>query len=149
MVMSTKEQETFETALVNPGSLASIRAGLSKIDVRQVWILYPGLHGSSSAYATVGSQGPAELNFISDLQAECRNVEDKNQILLELEQGVGSDECNRLVVGLMRKELLAQAKAAQAAIAAAQAAELAAIAAAQAAAAARQLDNLNGLLDEM
>jgi hypothetical protein len=44
---------------------------------------------------------------------------------------VGSDECNRLVVGLMRKALVAQAKAAQAA------------------AAARQLDNLNGLLDEM
>ena len=52
MVMSTKEQVTFETALVNPGSLASIRAGLSKIDVRQVWTLYPGLHGSPSAYAT-------------------------------------------------------------------------------------------------
>ena len=66
---------------------------------------------------------------------------------------MGSDECNRLVVGLMRKELLAQAKAAQAAIAAAQAAEQAAIAAAQAAAAAlvaaRQLDSLAGLLDEM
>ena len=115
MVMSTKEQETFETALVNPGSLASIRAGLSKIDVRQVWTLYPGLHGSSSAYATVGSQGPAELHTsLSDLQAECRNVEDKNQILLELEQGVGSDECNRLVVGLMRKALVDQAKANQA-----------------------------------
>ena len=45
-------------------------------------------------------------------QAECRNIEDKNQILLELEQGVGSVECNRLVVGLMRKALVAQTRAA-------------------------------------
>ena len=58
---------------------------------------------------------------------------------------MGSVECNRLVVGLMRKELLAQAKAAHAAAAAA----IAAAAAAQAAAAARQLDSLTGLLDEM
>ena len=65
------------------------------------------------------------------MQAECRNIEDKNEILRELEQGVGSDECNRLVVSLMRKELVTKAKAAQAATAA------------------RQLDNLNGLLDEM
>ena len=36
MVMSTKEQETFETALVTPTSLDSIKAGLSKVDVRQV-----------------------------------------------------------------------------------------------------------------
>ena len=36
MVMSTKEQATFETALVTPASLDSIKAGLSKIDVRQV-----------------------------------------------------------------------------------------------------------------
>ena len=61
----------------------------------------------------------------------CRNIEDKNQILHELEQGVGSVECNRLVVGLMRKALVTQAKAAQAATAA------------------RQLDSLAGLLDEM
>ena len=46
MVMSTKEQETFETALVTPASLDSIKAGLSKIDVRQVCGRYPG---SSSA----------------------------------------------------------------------------------------------------
>ena len=57
--------------------------------------------------------GPCRAE-LSDLQAECRNVEDKNQILLELEQGVGSDECNRLVVGLMRKALVDQAKANQA-----------------------------------
>lgn len=44
---------------------------------------------------------------------------------------MGADECNRLVIGLMRKELVTVAKAAQAAIAAA------------------QLDNLNGLLDAM
>ena len=62
---------------------------------------------------------------------------------------MGSDECNRLVVGLMRKALVAQAQAAHAAIAAEQAAIAAAQAAATAAAAARQLDNLNGLLDEM
>ena len=58
---------------------------------------------------------------------------------------MGSDECNRLVVGLMRKALVTQAKAAHAATAAA----IAAAAAAQAAAAARQLESLTGLLDEM
>ena len=47
-----------------------------------------------------------------DRQAECRNLEDKNQILSELEHGVGSVECNRLVVGLMRKALDDQAQAA-------------------------------------
>ena len=51
---------------------------------------------------------------------------------------MGSVECNRLVVSLMRKALVTQAKAAQAAIAAA-----------QAAAAARQLDNLDLLMDDM
>ena len=45
---------------------------------------------------------------------ECRNIEDKNQILLELEEGVGSVECNNLVIGLMRKALVAQTKAAHA-----------------------------------
>ena len=33
MVMSTKEQGAFETALVTPASLDSIKAGLSKVDV--------------------------------------------------------------------------------------------------------------------
>ena len=51
---------------------------------------------------------------LSDRQAKCRNIEDKNQILRELEQGVGSDECNRLVVGKMREALLSQAQAVQA-----------------------------------
>ena len=51
--------------------------------------------------------------------------------MLELEQGVGSVECNRLVVSLMRKALVTQAKVAQAATAA------------------WQLDNLAGLLNEM
>ena len=51
---------------------------------------------------------------------------------------MGSVECNRLVVGLMRKALVTQAKAAQAAAAAA-----------QAAAAERQLDSLAGLLDDL
>ena len=55
---------------------------------------------------------------------------------------MGSVECNRLVVSLMRKALVTQAKAAQAAAAARQQA-------AQAAAAARQLESLAGLLDEM
>ena len=36
MVMSTTEQQTFETALVTPTSLDTIKAGLSKVDVRQV-----------------------------------------------------------------------------------------------------------------
>ena len=143
MVMSTKEQETFETALVTPASLDTIKAGLSKIDVRQVRGRYPGSSSACHMHANVASQGPVpHLSLSSDEQAECRNVEDKNQILLELEQGVGSVECNRLVVGLMRKALVAQAKAAHAAIAAEQAA-------AAVAAAARQLDSLNGLLDEM
>ena len=44
MVMSTKEQETFETALVTPASLDTIKAGLSKIDVRQVRTLTAPLH---------------------------------------------------------------------------------------------------------
>ena len=57
----------------------------------------------------------------------CRNIEDKNQILSELEEGVGSIECNRLVVRLMRKALRAQAKAAQS----------------------RQLLHLDSVLDEM
>ena len=35
MVMSTKEQGAFETALVTPASLDSIKAGLSKVDVTQ------------------------------------------------------------------------------------------------------------------
>ena len=36
MVMSTKEQETFETALSARDGFESIKAGLSKVDVRQV-----------------------------------------------------------------------------------------------------------------
>ena len=63
-------------------------------------------------YTTVAPQGPDLTLF--DWQATCRNIEDKNQILSELEHGVGSVECNRLVVDLMRKALAAQAKAAQA-----------------------------------
>jgi hypothetical protein len=59
--------------------------------------------------------GPRAIPLcLSNWQAECRNVEDKNQILLELEQGVGSVECNKLVVGLMRNALVDQAKANQA-----------------------------------
>ena len=42
MVMSTKEQGAFETALVTPASLDAIKAGLSKVDVRQVWTLSRG-----------------------------------------------------------------------------------------------------------
>ena len=36
MVMSTKEQETFETALSARDGLESIKAGLTRVDVRQV-----------------------------------------------------------------------------------------------------------------
>ena len=36
MVMSTKEQETFETALSARDGFESIKAGLSRVDVRQV-----------------------------------------------------------------------------------------------------------------
>ena len=43
MVMSTKEQETFETALSARDGFESIKAGLSKVDVRQV-------HGEANLY---------------------------------------------------------------------------------------------------
>ena len=36
MVMSTAEQDTFETALSARDGFESIKAGLSKVDVRQV-----------------------------------------------------------------------------------------------------------------
>ena len=36
MVMSTKEQETFETALSARDGFESIKEGLSRVDVRQV-----------------------------------------------------------------------------------------------------------------
>jgi len=49
-----------------------------------------------------------------DWAGECRNIEDRNQILHELEQGVGSDKCNSLVIDLMRKALRDQAEAHQA-----------------------------------
>ena len=38
MVMSTKEQETFETSLAASDGFESIKAGLSRVDVRQVRI---------------------------------------------------------------------------------------------------------------
>ena len=38
MVMSTKKQGNFETALVTPASLDSIKSGLSKVDVTQVCV---------------------------------------------------------------------------------------------------------------
>ena len=47
MVMSTKEQETFETALSADDGFESIREGLSQVDVRQVrtppWLLASAL----------------------------------------------------------------------------------------------------------
>jgi hypothetical protein len=91
-------------------------------------------HDHVTAASLPNKQDPAAYAPLSDWQAECRNIEDKNQILDDLEQGVGSVECNRLVVGLMRKALVTQAKVAHAAIAAAQAAAAVAAAAAQAAA---------------
>ena len=36
MVMSTAEQETFETSFSAPGGFEPIRAGLTRVDVRQV-----------------------------------------------------------------------------------------------------------------
>ena len=57
MVMSTKEQETFETALVTPTSLDSIRAGLSKVDVRQVRTLYT-LSARSASSVSMPEQSP-------------------------------------------------------------------------------------------
>ena len=48
MVMSTTEQGAFETALVTPASLDSIKAGLSKVDVRQV-------HGEANLYTLSAS----------------------------------------------------------------------------------------------
>ena len=41
MVMSTKEQETFETALAARNPFKSIQEELSRVDVRQVRTLYP------------------------------------------------------------------------------------------------------------
>ena len=129
MIMSTQEQETFETALSARDGFVSIKEGLSRVDVRQVWTP-PWLIPRALAVITLATiEGPKPP--LSDWQAECRNTDDKDGILLELEEGVGSIECNRLVVSLMRKALVTQAKAAQAATAA------------------WQLDNLAGLLDEM
>eukprot|EP00964_Phaeocystis_antarctica_P133940 scaffold98172_cov36-Phaeocystis_antarctica.AAC.1 len=48
---------------------------------------------------------------VSGWQADCRNTEDKADIL-ELEKGVGFDKCNSLVVGLLREALAAQGRAA-------------------------------------
>ena len=59
MVMSTKEQGAFETALVTPASLDLIKAGLSKVDVTQVCVgtalVVPGC---SSVSMPAASQGP-------------------------------------------------------------------------------------------
>ena len=66
--------------------------------------------GSVITLATIECPKP----LLTDWQAECRNIEDKNQILRELEQGVGSVKCNSLVIGLMHKALVAQTKAAHA-----------------------------------
>ena len=43
MVMSTKEQETFETALAARNPFESIKEELSRVDVRQVQTLPPVL----------------------------------------------------------------------------------------------------------
>ena len=42
-------------------------------------------------------------------QAECRSAVDKARIMSELEQNAGFVECNKLVVGLLREALVAQA----------------------------------------
>ena len=57
MVMSTKEQGAFETALVTPASLDLIKAGLSKVDVRQVWML-PWIPGCIYSCSSSRLPGP-------------------------------------------------------------------------------------------
>ena len=125
MVMSTKEQETFEAALSARDGFKAIKEELSQVDVRQV--------REHTALARA-PQGPgcdctSHLSCapLSDWQAECRNIKDKEAILLELEQGVGSDKCNSLVIGLMREALVVQTKAAHA----------------------RQFNNLDQLFDDL
>ena len=60
MVMSTKEQETFETSLSARDGLESIKAGLSRVDVREVrtppWLIPRAL-----AKNTLATPGPHAL----------------------------------------------------------------------------------------
>ena len=124
MVMSTKEQETFETALSARDGFNAIKEELSQVDVRQV-----REHTALAAPQGPGCDCTSHLSCapLSDWQAECRNIKDKDAILLELEQGVGSDKCNSLVIGLMREALVVQTKAAHA----------------------RQFNNLDQLFDDL
>eukprot|EP00964_Phaeocystis_antarctica_P005552 scaffold3029_cov61-Phaeocystis_antarctica.AAC.1 len=105
MVMSTEQQQAFEKALVKvhgDDNFDSIKAGLSRVDVRQVrtapW-LPAGCSLCENASSTI-------------YPADCRNAKDKADILAELEKGVGFDKCNALVVGLLREALIAQGRAA-------------------------------------
>ena len=71
---------------------------------RQFHILYPSLRQPHTS---------CDLSrAVPDSQADCRNAKDKADILAELEEGVGFDKCNALVVGLLREALLAQGRAA-------------------------------------
>eukprot|EP00964_Phaeocystis_antarctica_P149180 scaffold116220_cov54-Phaeocystis_antarctica.AAC.1 len=52
------------------------------------------------------------LSKVDVRTATCRNPDDTKAILDELEQDVGLVECNKLVIGLLREALVAQARAA-------------------------------------
>ena len=85
MVMSTKQQAAFETALVT--DFGSIQASMAKVDVRD---------------------------------AKCRNLEETEGILGELDSMVGFGECNKLVIGLLNENLAAHGRAALALLPAAE-----------------------------
>ena len=67
------------------------------------------------------------LSKVDVRTAKCLNPDETKRILDELEEGVGSVECNSLVIGLMRKALVVQTKAAHA----------------------RQFNNLDQLFDDL
>ena len=116
MVMSTKEQMALEESLscTSCGSLESIKEMLSRVDVRQVLVApqYPWLLPYS--LVVIAPALTSDSMPLSHWQAMCRNIEDRNQILLELEEGMGALECNRLVVRKMREALFSLTQAAQA-----------------------------------
>jgi len=54
----------------------------------------------------------AAISAVNVRTAECRNAKEQAAILSELEAGVGASECNAVVVGLMRDQLVKQARTA-------------------------------------
>jgi hypothetical protein len=123
MVMSTEQQQAFERALVKvhgDDNFDSIKASLSRVDVRQVRAEHPGCIRAAARqfhilYPSLRQPHTPLLRpeqcAVSGSQADCRNTKDKADILAELEKGVGFDKCNALVVGLLREALLAQGRA--------------------------------------